>query len=72
MPVSQLKTQNHIDGYTAEHIGIASDFLDNTNPENCLIQREIKAVIFLQYKNINYVKSGSVIELSLLLLVALR
>lgn len=56
MPVSQLKMQNHIDGYTAEHVGIASDLLGDTNPENFLKQRQIKAK--LQCKSIHYVKSA--------------
>lgn len=43
MPVSQLKMQNHIDGYKSEHVGIASDLLGDTKPENCLMQRQIKA-----------------------------
>lgn len=48
--------QNHIDGYTAEHVGIASDLLGDTNPENFLKQRQIKAK--LQCKSIHYVKSA--------------
>lgn len=43
MPVSQLKMQNHIDGYKAEHVGIARDLLDDVKRENCLMQGQIKA-----------------------------
>lgn len=56
MPVGQLKTQNHIDGYKSEQVGIASDLLDDTKPENCLRQRKIK--VKHQCKNILYVKSA--------------
>lgn len=56
MPVSQLKMQNYIDACEAEHVGIASDLLGDTKPENCLMKRKIKAK--LQCENIHYVKSA--------------